>query len=430
MRDDCATNSSFESRAQPDPRPSSTRDLTSISLFTGAGGLDLGLEAAGFETKICVEIERDARATIQKNRPWVIAAPSDIHELSARKLLRQASLRSRAVDLIAGGPPCQPFSKAAYWANRGVRGVKDPRSKTLHAYLEMVKTVQPRVILLENVNDLTQRDHEVGALGMLEKGLEEINRARRTNYQLQELRINSAYYGVPQIRHRVFLIASIDGRKLDLPAPSHGTEENQRPFATAWDAIGDLDDDRWSDQLSLTGKWARLIPSIPEGHNYLWHTPRGGGEPLFGWRTRYWSFLLKLSKKRPSWTIQAAPGPATGPFHWRNRHLSPRELARLQTFPDDFEFVGDRRSIHRQIGNAVPCAIGELMGNAIRSQLLGETVIDSYPRMVPAQRMPLPKAHPRRPVPREYLSLRNDHADHPGTGLGPGKSWEDSEEQA
>ena len=131
---------------------------------------------------------------------------------------------------------------------------------------------------------------------------------------------------------------------------------------------------KWSSKLNPTGKWAGLLKSIPEGKNYLWHTPRGAGEPLFGWRTRYWSFLLKLAKDRPSWTIQAAPGPATGPFHWKSRLLSIEEVARLQTFPIDYEFTGDRRSMLRQIGNAVPCAIGELLGLEIRRQLLGKHV--------------------------------------------------------
>ena len=125
----------------------------------------------------------------------------------------------------------------------------------------------------------------------------------------------------------------------DLASP-----EGLKPYSTAWDAIGDLDTVANDDGLSLSGKWAELLPSIPEGQNYLWHTSRGGGEPLFGWRTRYWSFLLKLAKDLPSWTLQAQPGPAIGPFHWRNRNLTTRELCRLQTFPDDVVITGDRRT--------------------------------------------------------------------------------------
>src|SRR6185312_12245754 len=111
----------------------------------------------------------------------------------------------------------------------------------------------------------------------------------------------------------------------------------------------------------LRGKWADLLPSIPPGMNYLWHTDRGGGEPLFGWRRRYWSFLLKLAPDQPSWTIQAQPGPATGPFHWDNRRLTGREMARLQTFPDDIQITGSLADAQRQIGNAVPSLLAEVL---------------------------------------------------------------------
>src|SRR3712207_2104614 len=109
----------------------------------------------------------------------------------------------------------------------------------------------------------------------------------------------------------------------------------------------------------MTGKWADLMPSIPEGRNYLWHTSRSGGLPLFGWRTRYWNFLLKLAKDQPSWTIQAQPGPATGPFHWESRKLSAAELGRLQTFPDGLVYGCTRAGVQRLAGNAVPSALAE-----------------------------------------------------------------------
>ena len=112
------------------------------------------------------------------------------------------------------------------------------------------------------------------------------------------------------------------------------------------------------EDLAVRGKWADLLPSIPEGSNYLHHTDRGEGMPLFGWRRRYWTFLLKLAKNRPSWTIQAQPGPAVGPFHWSNRRLSVRELSRLQTFPDDVNIVGGARigsEATRQRGSFAAC---------------------------------------------------------------------------
>src|SRR3712207_4823467 len=154
-----------------------------------------------------------------------------------------------------------------------------------------------------------------------------------------------------------------------------------------------------TDLPAMRGKWAELLPCIPEGMNYQHLTAHGDGPELFGWRCRYWSFLLKLAKDRPSWTIQASPGPATGPFHWRSRKLSVRELARLQTFPDQFEFEGGYASVRRQIGNAVPVAIGELLGLGIRTQLLRHVDVRSDLRSIPAQREDCPAAEPILDVP-------------------------------
>jgi DNA (cytosine-5)-methyltransferase 1 len=139
---------------------------------------------------------------------------------------------------------------------------------------------------------------------------------------------------------------------------------------------------------------------------------------LFGWRTRYWNFLLKLAKDRPAWTIQAQPGSATGPFHWKNRRLSSRELARLQTFPDDVIFTASRNEVQRMIGNAVPSLLAEVLAREIAVQLLGRSSYKDQPILLPPVRKRLPKPEPVVPVSRPFLALIDDHADHPGTGLG------------
>lgn len=395
---------------------------TTLSLFTGAGGMDLGLEAAGFKPVLCVEVDEDSRATLKKNRPgWRLADPGDIHALPPDEIFRQAGIKPGELRLLAGGPPCQPFSKSAYWANGNGSRMQDPRALTLRAYLRVVDAALPEVLLLENVKGLAYKDKDEG-IKLLRRELAAINRRHGTGYASQELHVNTAAYGVPQMRERLFLIATVDGRSLELPSPTHGDGDGLEPYQTAWDAIGHLDHGTWPPELNPRGQWAALLPSIPEGQNYLWHTPRNGekgSEPLFGWRTRYWSFLLKLAKSKPSWTIQAAPGPATGPFHWRSRLLSIEELCRLQTFPDGYEIVGSRLSAHRQIGNAVPSAIAEFLGLEIRRQLFGERVRRKL-RLIPGARTDC--APPVRPagVPKQYLNRRRRHRDHPGAGLGPG----------
>jgi DNA (cytosine-5)-methyltransferase 1 len=404
---------------------SSPATLPAISLFSGAGGLDLGIERAGFGVRLCVEVDEIAKQTLSKNGQERLASPGDVHMLTAAEILEQAGLRRGEIALLAGGPPCQPFSKAGYWASGDSLRLKDPRARTFDAFLDIVDATLPEVFLLENVRGLAYKDKDQG-IRLVRSRVDQLNKRRRTSYQVTVLHINAAEHGVPQLRERVFIVGHRHGKSFQQPTPTHGAPDDPRvgagqlqPYCTAWDSIGDLDIDLWPAELNATGAWAKLLPSIPEGQNYLWHTRRGGGLPIFGWRTRYWSFLLKLAKSEPAWTIQAEPGPATGPFHWRSRKLSIRELCRLQTFPDEYEILGTYREAYRQVGNAVPPALGELLGLEIRRQLLGERVRHEL-SLTPERQAGCPPPERRRPVPRNYQRLQGKHADHPGVGLGPG----------
>jgi len=169
----------------------------------------------------------------------------------------------------------------------------------LTAFLRVLRDTKPRAFLLENVPGLAFSGKDEGLQSLLE-GIEEVNRQASTAYRVCWSVLNAADFGVPQIRERVFLIGSRDGKSFQFPKQKFFSSEtfstNGEMHRTAWDAIGDLDADPTDETLVVGGKWGALLPSIPEGQNYLWHTPRGEGKPLFGWRTRYWSFLLKLAK--------------------------------------------------------------------------------------------------------------------------------------
>ena len=395
-----------------------------ISLYTGVGGLDLGFEAAGFEVAVAVEMDADAVQALQKNREWrVVAAgstPKPIEAISSAELLRTGHLGVGEASVLIGGPPCQPFSKAGYWASGDSKRLKDPRAKTIEHFLRVLQDAQPEAYLLENVPGLNF-DAKNEGLRYIERRIDQINRKTHANYTIAVKQLNAADYGVPQFRHRVFVIGHRDGKQFHFPAEplfSIAAADPRRRYSTAWDAIGEFADDD-DPTLKVTGRWAALLPSIPEGKNYLWHTARGGGKPLFGWRTRYWTFLLKLSKRRPAWTLQAQPGPAIGPFHWKNRRLSARELCRLQTIPDDYQVPGSIRVVQRLLGNAVPSALAEYLARQIRHQFFAEE-IGTAPRLLPKREGGSPPAEesPRR-VHRQYLSLVGNHAEHPGTGLGP-----------
>lgn len=397
-------------------------EFTAISLFTGAGGLDFGFEAAGFRTAVALEIDSRCCATLRHNRKWPLIE-RDIAAVPTDELLRVAGLQAGEADVLIGGPPCQPFSKSGFWATGDAKRLDDPRATTLEGYLRVLAEAQPRAFLLENVEGLGFKGKDEG-LQLIHSRLSAINETYGTHYQATIATLNAADFGVPQLRKRIFVIGSRDGTHFNFPAPTHVAAADAdwtdaRPrHLNAWDALHDLGEPN-DPSVVLKGKWADLLPTIPEGKNYLWHTDRGGGEPLFGWRRRYWSFLLKLAKDQPSWTIQAQPGPATGPFHWNDRRLTMREMARLQTFPDNVKILGSIADAQRQLGNAVPSLFAEVLAKAIAWQLLGER---SWPGLlklaVHPAKTPIPAPVSPKPVPHEFLSLRGEHEAHPGTGKG------------
>ena len=395
--------------------------LNAISLYTGVGGLDFGFEAEGYRTAAAVELNPVACRTIRENRPDWSVIERDIHDVSSAEILDAAGLQAGEADVLIGGPPCQPFSKSSYWVNGDALRLDDPRADTLTAYLRVLRDTRPKAFLLENVYGLVYKGKDEG-LQHLVDGIACINRETGTNYQIVWKLLNAAHFGVPQLRERVFLIGSRDGKSFEFPRPTHGSPDklglfdDHGPYRTAWDAIGDLPETPNEPSLDVGGKWGALLPSIPEGQNYLWHTNRGGGLRLFGWRTRYWSFLLKLAKSQPSWTIQAQPGSAIGPFHWRSRKLTGREMCRLQTFPDGLAFDCGRTEIQKMLGNAVPSLLAEVLARQIRSQLLGDERDLGALRLMPPTRSPAPDSEPVASVPSHYLKLIGDHPDHPGEG--------------
>ncbi len=408
-----------------------SKNPTIISLYTGAGGLDLGFHAAGLRTAVAVEMDADSCETLRLNQsesnPWVVLE-SRIEDVPSGKILAEAGLKKGQADLLIGGPPCQPFSKSGYWHSGDSARLDDPRANTLAEYLRVLKDVQPKAFLLENVAGLAYSGKAEG-IQFLRTAVEAINDEVGTAYSFQAKLLKAVEFGVPQLRERVFVIGARDGTQFRFPRPTHHAyleeldlfEASTQPYRTAWDALG-----RWNsdppdlEETTARGKWADLLPSIPEGLNYLHHTDRGEGLELFGWRRRFWSFLLKLAKDRPSWTITAQPGPAIGPFHWSNRRLARRELAALQTFPAGYKLTGSLADVQKQVGNAVPSLLAEVLALEIRRQLLGEPDAQRKPSLLPPRRRKTPPASRVAPVPDKYLPFVGDHEAHPGTGRGYG----------
>lgn len=219
---------------------------TAISLYTGVGGLDFGFEAAGFETRVAVELDDVCCRTIGENRPLWPVLRGDIHCFSSDEILREARLQPGEPDVLIGGPPCQPFSKAGLWASGETKRLDDPRSSTLEQYLRVLRDTRPRAFLLENVPGLAFNEKSEG-LGLLLDGIRAINRNVGTAYRPSVAKLNAAHYGVPQLRERVFLVGSRDGAAFEFPLPTHADpnepellDQGLEPLRTAWDALGDL----------------------------------------------------------------------------------------------------------------------------------------------------------------------------------------------
>lgn len=398
---------------------------TVISLFSGAGGMDYGFEAAGGQTVVAVERDHDCCETLRASRKWPVIE-DDIENVTTRKILRRGGLRATEPDVLIGGPPCQPFSKSGYWASGDSKRLADPRAVTLKAFLRVLDEARPRAFVLENVEGFSYSGKSEG-LNAVTAAVAAINQRRGTKYKVHAQVLRAHEHGVPQMRSRLFVVASRDGRDFTFPQPTR--DGVAVPFTTAWDALGnDEPAPAELEDLAPSGRWAKLLPSVPEGQNYLHFTAPGGGPELFGWRTRYWSFLLKLAKNRPSWTIQAQPGPATGPFHWSSRRLGRAELARLQTFPGDFVIAGGRSSVQRQIGNAVPSLLAEVVARAVFRQLLDLDVPHKNVLEVPPRGEP-PDPEVPAPLHPDYKALVRRHAAHPGAGKGTrARTWADAAE--
>lgn len=346
-----------------------------VSLFSGAGGLDLGAEAAGFHVTAAVERSADAADTMEKNFSG-LAGPvirSDILEVRTRDILRAAGLRGQErPELLIGGPPCTPFSKSGFWLEWKRAGM-DPDASLLQAYTRVLAEAKPRAFLLENVYALTYNNR--ASRPAFTRLLKEIDAA---GYQFVYGVLNAADYGVPQARPRLFVIGTPKGTALpQLPPPTHMGRWERRttgnrlgqPHVTAGQALAGLITEPEPEEI-VRGQYAHLLPGIPPGENYLHYTEqRGHPQPVFEWRSRYWSFLLKLDPNRPSPTIQAQPGPNVGPFHWENRRLRIQEVKRLFTFPDDFDVVGSRASAQAQLGNSVPPLLAQQVCAALRAAL-------------------------------------------------------------
>lgn len=333
-----------------------------VSLFSGAGGLDIGFEQAGFRTIYATDVWDLACQTLQQNEIADEVYCGDVRNINFSEVKEKYG----EIDCLIGGPPCPPYSQTRHYLIGKANGFEDKNAGfAVPEYFRALNELKPKVFLFENVDGFTFKTH-----------LEEFdylkNKADELGYNISYRVINCANYGIPQTRKRFFCI----GYKKELPEfifpdETHADPTKQSdklPWVTCGDVISDFDYITEKEKKQRPGlKHYELLTQIPPGDNYLFFTEkRGHPNPQFKWKSRYWTFLLKLSPNRPSWTIQASFSSNQGPFHWKNRFLRIEELKRLQTFPDEYQLSGEMKDQWRQIGNAVPVKMAYILAKKIK----------------------------------------------------------------
>jgi DNA (cytosine-5)-methyltransferase 1 len=329
-----------------------------VSIFSGVGGIDIGFHKAGFEIVFATDIWDTACNSLKENFPNTEVVCDSIENIDFKKV-RQ---KYKSIDGLVGGPPCPPFSKSRFYRTEKKRGIEDEDGLiTVSNYFRAVEELEPTFFLFENVHGFVFKPHQ-NALEFVEA------ECNRLGYNLFHDVLNSADYGVPQTRQRFIAIGIKKGmRNFLFPQKTH-FEKGLPHWITAGDVLSEIDFDLEEDIKMLAGsKHKNLLKLIPPGDNYLFFTKeRGYDKPLFKWRSRYWSFLLKLSPDRPSWTIQASHSNNMGPFHWKNRFLRINEIKRLQSFEDDYIILGSFKDQWRQVGNAVPPKLASVLAEKIK----------------------------------------------------------------
>ncbi|MDO4289998.1 MAG: DNA (cytosine-5-)-methyltransferase [Eggerthellaceae bacterium] len=348
-------------------------NIVAVSLFSGAGGLDIASYMADIPVAVSTDFDHDCIETLKLNEQFnnTSIIEGDLHTITSEELAAALAKTPHDKKILIGGAPCQPFSKAGYWVtNKKRKGINDPRAALIDEYLRVLADLQPDGFVFENVESLLHPTNKAIAEKFLEIATNE-------GYNCKVVRANALDYGVSQKRKRIFIIGTKGKFKADEPTKTHfppdmAEKEGLKPYVNVGEVISEFSGPEYYEPEEETnGTYHDDLIEVPPGMNYKALTAWYGYEnPKFVADKRFWSFLLKLSPDKPSWTITAQPGPWVGPFHWDNRRLRVPEIAAIQTFPKDYKFYGSRRSVQKQIGNAVPVLMGKAMIEYLKESLV------------------------------------------------------------
>lgn len=341
-------------------RKNDIASIRTLSLFSGAGGLDIGFNDVGFDIIESVEIEQKFCQTLEMNSGE--GKRFDKSKVNCIDIREYSGAHLGKIDFIIGGPPCQTFSAAGRRAN-GVLGTTDARGVLFREYVRLLQELSPVGFLFENVYGI------IGAQGG--KAWKEILESfSDVGYKLYYRIVDAADYGVPQHRERLIIVGLKEG-EFKFPRPTHGPDSiDDEPFYNAETAVTGVKLNADESKSGIGGRYGALLDNIPPGLNYSFYTEEmGHPNPVFAWRSKFSDFLYKADPNMPVRTIKAQGGAYTGPFHWDNRFFAYAEYKRLQTFPEDYAISGTKQTAVKQIGNSVPPQLARMMAIAIRQQV-------------------------------------------------------------
>jgi DNA (cytosine-5)-methyltransferase 1 len=370
--------------------------LTAIDLFCGCGGISVGLEKAGFDVVAGIDIEKKYIASFHQNFPNAKALTTDITTVPPDDFMKEVGIQAGELDLLVGGPPCQGFSKNVPRRNRFL---EDPKNLLVKSFLDYCEALRPKMVLMENVAEMKNGFEEAYSQ-------EIIARLQEEGYTITAAVLNSADYGVPQRRKRAFFMANRFGVEFSIPRPTHKAWEKAAPknqslfddqrHITVWDAIGDLPSvnhgkgekktpyvgsaqNEYQAQmrqgLSVVSnhiarrlaetQYARLSSIGPgQGHKDLPEhlQTKGGYSGAYGRLTKD-----MIAPTITRWVFHPGSGRWGHPVDIRT--LTIREVARIQSFPDNYEFVGSYTDQAGQLGNAVPPLLAQAIVTHMKNQL-------------------------------------------------------------
>lgn len=356
-----------------------TPSIIALSFFSGALGLDIGMERAGIKSLLFCEIDKKCRMTIEANRPDA-ALLGDITKISASKVREYAGLTDHdKVDIVFGGPPCQAFSTAG-----ARRAFGDERGNVFLKYLDLARDLNPTYLVIENVRGLLSTAWPTRKGGNSVRGgalAHILDRLSDMGYEVSFELYNAANFGAPQIRERVVLIAK-KGSKVAKLTPTHSTDKtwDLPAWFTFGEAIRGLTECHHTEFPEDRARYLRMLgegqywKDLPED---IQPVAMGKSFNLGGGKT---GFYRRIWFDRPCPTLVTSPTmPATYLCHpTETRPLSVEEYKRVQGFPDDYQICGTLVDQYKQIGNAVPLALGEAIGRTLIADMRGETIDEKW----------------------------------------------------